>query len=109
MGAVSPASALFTQRALKAAGRRPQAVACQHAPMQAAQFIHGDGLHASADRPGYAGGHGVADHGQCLALRMRHHRVDGLLDHVATGQADQARPPGWAAGFQTAPRAGSSA
>ena len=63
--------------------RRPQAVAGQHALMQAAQFIHDHRLHGSAVRLRHTVSHGMRNHGQCLILRMRHHCVDSLLDHIA--------------------------
>ncbi|MEO9149573.1 MAG: hypothetical protein ABI212_09435 [Burkholderiaceae bacterium] len=33
--------------------------------------------------------HSLGNDVQGVFIRLRHHRVDGLLDHVAVGQADQ--------------------
>ncbi len=52
-------------------------------------FIHDHSLHGSVARLRYTVGHGMRNHGQCLILRMRHHRVDSLLDHIAA-EADAA-------------------
>ena len=50
-------------------------------------FIYDHSLHGSVARLRYTVGHG--NHCQCLILRMRHHRVDSLLDHI-TAEADAA-------------------